>query len=73
VGRQFRFEETGGDTAQSSWLLTWLRRTERTQQIVAWFGDQLGVHAVFRLSHDGTSIRARKDQRRWCRSACGMR
>jgi NitT/TauT family transport system permease protein len=35
---KFRFEETGGDTAQSSWLLTWLRRTERTQQIVEWFG-----------------------------------
>jgi len=60
---KFRFEETGGDTAQSSWLLTWLRRTERTQQLVEWFGHQLSRSiAVFRLSHDGTSIRARKDQ-----------
>lgn len=60
---RFRFEETGSDTAQQSWLLTWLRRTERTQAIVAWFGDLLGRSiALFRLSHDGTSIRARRDQ-----------
>src|SRR5574343_872419 len=39
---RFRFEETGSDTAQQSWLLTWLRRTERTQAMVAWFGDLLG-------------------------------
>jgi len=60
---RFRFEETGSDTAQQSWLLTWLRRTERTQAIVEWFGDMLGRSiALFRLSHDGTSIRARRDQ-----------
>ncbi|MBY0558180.1 MAG: ABC transporter permease subunit [Burkholderiaceae bacterium] len=60
---RFRFEETGSDTAQQSWLLTWLRRTERTQAMVAWFGDLLGRSiALFRLGHDGTSIRARRDQ-----------
>jgi len=60
---KFRFEETGGDTAQSSWLLTWLRRTDRTQELVAWSGRLLSRSiALFRLGHDGTSIRARRDQ-----------
>ena len=60
---KFRFEETGGDTAQQSWLLTWLRRTERTQALVAWFGAMLSRSiALFRLGHDGTSIRARRDK-----------
>src|SRR5471032_456250 len=60
---KFRFEETGSDTAQQSWLLTWLRRTERTQAVVEWFGNLLSRSiALFRLSHDGTSIRARRDQ-----------
>jgi NitT/TauT family transport system permease protein len=58
---KFRFEETGSDTAQQSWLLTWLRRTERTQALVAWCGDLLSRSiALFRLGHDGTSIRARR-------------
>ena len=35
---KFRFEETGGDTAQKSWLLNWLRRTERTQGIAIAIG-----------------------------------
>jgi NitT/TauT family transport system permease protein len=56
---KFRFEESGGDTAQQSWLLTWLRRTERAKGI--------GLHliallersfAVFRRRYDGTSVRA---------------
>ena len=56
---KFRFEESGSDTAQQSWLLTWLRRTERTQAI----GLRLIAllersFALFRLRHDGTSIRA---------------
>jgi NitT/TauT family transport system permease protein len=60
---KFRFEETGSDTAQQSWLLTWLRRTERTQALVEWFGAMLSRSiALFRLGHDGTSIRARRDK-----------
>jgi NitT/TauT family transport system permease protein len=60
---KFRFEETGSDTAQQSWLLTWLRRTERTQALVEWFGNMLSRSiALFRLGHDGTSIRARRDK-----------
>lgn len=60
---KFRFEETGSDTAQESWLLTWLRRTERTQQLVEWCGGLLARSiAMFRLQHDGTSIRARPQQ-----------
>jgi NitT/TauT family transport system permease protein len=57
---KFRFEETGSDTAQQSWLLTWLRRTERTQSLVASFAALLErSFSLFRVSHDGTSIRAR--------------
>ncbi|BAL26967.1 ABC transporter permease subunit [Azoarcus sp. KH32C] len=57
---KFRFEETGGDSAQDSWLLTWLRRTERTQGIVKLFVALLERSlTVFRMGHDGTSIRAR--------------
>ncbi|WP_295995477.1 ABC transporter permease subunit [Rugamonas sp.] len=57
---KFRYEETGSDTAQESWLLTWLRRTDRTQQLVEMFGGLLERSiAMFRLQHDGTSIRAR--------------
>jgi NitT/TauT family transport system permease protein len=60
---KFRFEETGSDTAQQSWLLTWLRRTERTQSFVGWFAAQMErSFSVFRLRHDGTSIRARPQQ-----------
>jgi NitT/TauT family transport system permease protein len=60
---KFRFEETGSDTAQQSWLLTWLRRTERTQSIVASFAALLErSFSLFRVSHDGTSIRARPVQ-----------
>jgi len=57
---KFRFEETGSQTAQSSWLLTWLGRTERTQAIARGFGKLLDrSFTVFRRSFDGTSIRAR--------------
>ena len=57
---KFRFEETGSETAQTSWLLDWLRRTERAQGIVDAFGRLL--ERTFRLSrqrYDGTSVRAR--------------
>ncbi|AYH41803.1 ABC transporter permease subunit [Azoarcus sp. DN11] len=57
---KFRFEETGSDTAQDSWLLTWLRRTERIQGLVTLFVTLLERSlAMFRLPYDGTSIRAR--------------
>ncbi len=57
---KFRFEESAGETAQNSWLLNWLRKTERTQGIAVAFGRLLERSFVlFRLSFDGTSIRAR--------------
>jgi NitT/TauT family transport system permease protein len=57
---KFRFEETTSETAQSSWLLRWLQRTERTRLLVMRFGQLLErSFSLFRLSHDGTSIRAR--------------
>ena len=57
---KFRFEEGSNDTAPTSWLLTWMRRTDAL--------SALGLRGVrmlersllmFRLRHDGTSIRAR--------------
>lgn len=57
---KFRFEESGSETAQHSWLLTWLRRTERTQHIAKMFIGMLERSlAMFRRGYDGTSIRAR--------------
>ncbi|NRR33038.1 ABC transporter permease subunit [Oxalobacteraceae bacterium] len=57
---KFRFEETGSDTAQQSWLLTWLRRTDRTRSLVNMFANLLARSiALFKRGHDGTSIRAR--------------
>lgn len=57
---KFRFEESGSDTAQDSWLLNWLRRTERIQGVVKTLGSLLErSFATFRLRYDGTSIRAR--------------
>ena len=57
---KFRFEEGGSDSAPSSWLLTWVRRTERLHTLglafVRWLEGSL---ALVRLHHDGTSIRAR--------------
>jgi NitT/TauT family transport system permease protein len=59
---KFRFEETGGGTAQTSWLLAWLRRTERIQGVVVVFSHLLErSFALFRLQYDGTSIRARPE------------
>ncbi|MDR3393986.1 MAG: ABC transporter permease subunit [Parasulfuritortus sp.] len=61
---KFRFEESGSETAPGSWLLAWLHRTERTQDIARIFVRLLERSlAVFRLSYDGTSIRARPDQK----------
>lgn len=57
---KFRFEEGSSDSAPGSWLLTWVRRTERLHTLglafVRWLEGSL---ALFRLHHDGTSIRAR--------------
>ena len=59
---KFRFEEIGGEE-QSSWLLTWLRRTERLQSLGDVFANLLTrSFALFRKHHDGTSIRARTTQ-----------
>lgn len=56
---KFRFEEIGSATGQDSWLLDWLRRTERIQAAAAGIGKLVArSFAVFRLRHDGTSIRA---------------
>ncbi len=58
---KFRFEEIGGAQEQNSWLLTWLRRTERLQTVGNGFVRLLNhSFTVFRRKHDGTSIRARQ-------------
>ena len=61
---KFRFEESGSQTAQDSWLLTWLRRTDRIQALAVNFVELLErSFSVFKLRHDGTSIRARQESR----------
>ncbi len=57
---KFRFEDSQSDTAQSSWLLTWIRRTDRLQAVGAVIVRAL-EHSflIFRRNYDGTSIRAR--------------
>ena len=58
---KFRFEEVGGGQGQTSWLLTWLRRTERFQSVgdacVRLFNKTI---IAFRRKNDGTSILARR-------------
>lgn len=59
---KFRFEEIGGEE-QSSWLLTWLRRTERLQSLGDVFANLLTrSFGYFRRHHDGTSIKARSSE-----------
>ncbi len=57
---KFRFEEIGGAQDQTSWLLTWLRRTQRLQSLgdgfASWLNRSFGL---FRKHHDGTSIKSR--------------
>ena len=57
---KFRFEESGGENAPSSWMLTWLLRTQLLQRIGdmpnTWLERSFGW---FRREYDGTSIRAR--------------
>ena len=57
---KFRFEEIGGAQEQTSWLLTWLRRTERLQTLGDGFAALLNrSFGFFRRHHDGTSIKSR--------------
>ena len=52
---KFRFEESGSETAQSSWLLTWLRRTDRMQGLVIALGKLFERSlSTFRRRYDGT-------------------
>jgi NitT/TauT family transport system permease protein len=57
---KFRFEEGSQDVVATSWLLTWVRRTDRVQamgeRVMTEFQRSFGA---FRTRFDGTSIRAR--------------
>ncbi|KPC53912.1 ABC transporter permease [Amantichitinum ursilacus] len=58
---KFRFEETGSTGGQSSWLLTWLRRTDRMQNMMLrGFSVIDRTFVYFRKKHDGTSIMSRQ-------------
>jgi NitT/TauT family transport system permease protein len=57
---KFRFEESSSETAQQSWMLTWLHRTSWVDTIVEKVGSLMQLTFVlFRRTYDGTSIRAR--------------
>ncbi|MEP6876109.1 MAG: ABC transporter permease subunit [Burkholderiales bacterium] len=58
---KFRFEEGSSETAPTSWLLTWMRRTDALSAL-AMRGVRLleRCFGIFRLEFDGTSIRARR-------------
>jgi len=57
---KFRFEEGSSEDAPYSWLLTWLRRTDRLKRMVIGAAKVLERSLVlFRRDHDGTSIKAR--------------
>lgn len=57
---KFRFEEGSSEDAPRSWLLTWLRRTERIKRAMIGAARLLERSLVlFRRDHDGTSIKAR--------------
>ncbi|MDE2604599.1 MAG: ABC transporter permease subunit [Burkholderiales bacterium] len=69
---KFRFEESGGEDAPRSWLLSWLRRAEAVQRLADWGLAKLERSFTFFVRpYDGTSIRARprataaKWQRAW--------
>ena len=58
---KFRFEESGSENAPSSWMLTWLLRTQLLQRVGEWPNFLLGrSFKWFRREYDGTSIRARE-------------
>jgi NitT/TauT family transport system permease protein len=57
---KFRFEESGNEKVPDSWLLNWLHRTERTQDMAKSLVRLLERSlSLFKLQYDGTSIRAR--------------
>ncbi len=57
---KFRFEESGGEAGQQSWLLTWLRRSAGLRRLAELAATLLErSFAWFRRDFDGTSIRAR--------------
>ena len=58
---KFRFEEGSSDAEPTSWLLTWWRRTDRTQRMGQAACDACSSARLmlFRHQYDGTSIRAR--------------
>ncbi len=57
---KFRFEEGSDGAPPESWLLTWLRRTDRVRRLVpALLAPLERSITLFRTDHDGTSIRAR--------------
>jgi NitT/TauT family transport system permease protein len=57
---KFRFEESGQESAPTSWLLTWSRRSERIAKLAARVADLIeSTFTWFRQAYDGTSIRAR--------------
>ncbi len=57
---KFRFEEGGSETAPTSWLLNWLRHTDRIRAAAGRGVRRLERSlAWFRRRHDGTSILAR--------------
>ncbi|VTU17405.1 Glycine betaine/carnitine transport permease protein GbuB [Variovorax sp. SRS16] len=57
---KFRFEEGSSEDMPNSWLLTWLRRTDRLKGLMVRAARLLERSLVlFRRDHDGTSIKAR--------------
>ncbi len=58
---KFRFEEGSSESAPTSWLLTWMRRTDALSALALRLVHLLErSFLVFRLRFDGTSIRARR-------------
>jgi len=59
---KFRFEESSSETAQDSWLLTWLNRTSWVSSISSLGGRLLQrTFVLFRRTYDGTSIRSQEN------------
>ncbi|MEJ8821330.1 ABC transporter permease subunit [Variovorax humicola] len=57
---KFKFEEGSSEDSPNSWLLTWLRRTDRIKHAVHRVTALLDrTVTLFRRDHDGTSIKAR--------------
>jgi len=57
---KFRFEEGSTEDAPRSWLLTWLRRTDRIKHMIHGVTRPLARSLeLFRRDFDGTSIKAR--------------